>query len=89
VSELYDDPNRQVVRPDESAAWDEGEGGTMHPGPKGEEPDEALTGTTLAASGDYEAMTKDELIALAQSRGISPANATMTKAELIAALDAG
>lgn len=88
MSELLDDPNRQVVRPDQSAAWDEGEGGTMHPGPKAEEP-EALSGTTLVTSEDYEAMTKDELIALAQSRGISPANAAMSKADLIAALEAG
>ena len=38
---------------------------------------------------DYENMTKDELIAEAQEQGISPANASMTKAELVEALEAG
>lgn len=27
---LWDAPNQQVVRPDESAPWDEGDGGTTH-----------------------------------------------------------
>jgi hypothetical protein len=35
---------------------------------------------------DLDAMSKDELLALAKERGVSPANATMTKAELKAAL---
>ena len=35
---------------------------------------------------DLDAMTKDELLALAKQRGISPANAAMTKDELRAAL---
>jgi hypothetical protein len=35
---------------------------------------------------DLDAMSKDELIALAKERGVSPANATMTKNELKAAL---
>ena len=36
---------------------------------------------------DLDAMTKDQLLALAQSMGISPANAAMTKAELRAAVE--
>lgn len=44
---------------------------------------EPATGT------DYDAMSKDELLALAKERGVSPANATMTKTELKAALDQG
>jgi hypothetical protein len=38
---------------------------------------------------DLDAMTKDELIDYAQAQGISPANATMTKAELREAIEAG
>ena len=38
---------------------------------------------------DLDSMDKSELIALAKERGISPANATMTKAELKAALEQG
>lgn len=43
---------------------------------------EPATGT------DYDGMSKDELLALAKERGVSPANATMTKDQLKAALDA-
>jgi len=39
-----------------------------------------------ATGEDLDAMSKDELLALAKERGVSPANATMTKAELKAAL---
>ena len=83
MSELLDAPNQQVVRADGSGPWEEGAGGSGEAvaGPKAEEP--------TAAETDYESMTKDQLIELAQSRGISPANAAMSKAELIAALDAG
>jgi hypothetical protein len=35
---------------------------------------------------DLDAMSKEDLLALAKERGVSPANATMTKAELKAAL---
>ena len=41
-----------------------------------------------ASTGLYDNMTKAELIALAQERGISPANAAMSKADLIAGLEA-
>ena len=86
MSELLDAPNQQVVRPDGSAPWEEGAGGSGEAvaEPKAEEGE-----APALVTADYESMTKDELIALAQSRGISPANAAMSKAELIAALDAG
>jgi hypothetical protein len=41
-----------------------------------------------AEEGGLEAMTKDELLARAQELGASPANASMTKAELVAAIEA-
>ena len=31
MGEIHDAPNQQVVRPDESAPWEEGEGGSEHP----------------------------------------------------------
>jgi len=73
---LWDAPNQQVVRADESAPWEEA-GGPPEP--------RAADGTPVS---EYEAMTKAELIDLAQQRGISPANSDMTKAELVAALEA-
>jgi len=36
---------------------------------------------------DLDSLTKDELLELAQERGVSPANASMTKDELKAALE--
>ena len=66
---VWDAPNQQVVRPDASAPWDEGTGGTEA------EP------TGLAA------MTKAELLALAESLGVTPANNAMTKAELQAGIE--
>jgi hypothetical protein len=74
---IYDDPNREVVGVE--PAWVEGDGGG---------PVDPKTGTTAEPDG-LEAMTKDELIAYAQERGISPANAAMTKAELVASIEAG
>ena len=82
---LWDAPNQQVVRPDESAPWDEGGGGSSHP----ETEPQAELEPEPAAGDDYNAMTKAQLIELAQARGISPANNDMTKDELIAALEAG
>jgi hypothetical protein len=70
---LWDAPNQQVVRPDESAPWDEGDGGTTH---------EPATEPQAGGRVDLDAMTKDELLAHAQSIGASPANAGMTKDEL-------
>ena len=86
MSELHDAPNQQVVRPDGSAPWEEGEGGSSQP--EGT-PTQAEEPAEVPAGEDYAAMTKADLISLAQSRGISPANNDMTKDELIAALEAG
>ena len=75
---VWDAPNQQVVREDESAPWEEGTGG--EPGevqPVAEQQPEGL-----------DAMTKDELLAYAQELGVSPANAGMTKDELRAGIDA-
>jgi len=75
----WDAPNQQVVRPDESAPWEEGEGGSEHPSPK----DEGGGGVV-----DLEAMTKDQLLAYAQAHGVSPANAAMNKADIVASIQA-
>jgi hypothetical protein len=77
---VFDDPNREAVGLD--PAWVEGTGGA---------PGEAVT-PQAAASGPPEAagldgMTKDQLLAYAQELGVSPANASMTKDELRAAID--
>lgn len=99
--EQYDAPNQQVVRPDGSGPWDEGTGGSGgEASPPESEPREDETAADDAAAAeaddgeasttrpDLDAMTKDELLALAQSLGISPANAAMTKGEIRASLDA-
>jgi hypothetical protein len=77
---VYDDPNRECLGLD--PAWVEGTGGESgEPEPKeGEgEPTEPS---------ELDAMTKDELLAYAQSLGISPANASMNKDELRASIEA-
>lgn len=68
----YDAPNQQVVRPDESAPWDEGSGGSQHPEEKDTNP--------------LDAMTKEELLAYAEEQGLEVSSA-MTKAEIRAAID--
>ena len=78
---IYDDPNREVVRPDSSPAWEEGDGGSVVDQPAGRPVPERR-------DDDYDSMTKAELIDLARERGISPANADMSKAELMDALEA-
>jgi len=80
---LWDAPNQQVVRADASGPWDEGSGGTPGNG-------EVVPGVEEAGEepSSLEAMTKEELIAYAQERGISPANASMNKADLIASIEA-
>jgi len=70
---LWDAPNQQVVRADESAPWEEGTGGGG--GDAGVEP----TG--------LDGMTKAELLDYAKQLGVSPANNDMTKEELRAAID--
>ena len=76
----YDAPNQQVVRPDASAPWDEGEGGSAGeaPGP---------TATATSDRSDLDEMTKAELLDYGQSIGASPANNNMTKEELRASVD--
>jgi Rho termination factor, N-terminal domain len=69
---VYDDPNRQAVGLD--PAWVEGEGG------------EGVGSGT--GPGPLDAMTKDDLLTMAQELGVSPANASMNKADLIAGIEA-
>jgi hypothetical protein len=75
VSEPFDYPNKQVLGLD--PPWVEGTGGTAA------EPLEPSEPTT-----DLDEMTKDELLQVARDRGVSPANAAMTKEELRASIDA-
>jgi hypothetical protein len=75
---VFDDPNRQAVGVE--PAWVEGTGGPVLE-PK---TDQAEQG----GGSDLDAMTKDQLLEYAQSRGISPANASMTKDELKASIQA-
>jgi hypothetical protein len=70
---LWDAPNQQVVRDDHSPPWEEGTGGATD---------------TPTEEDDVDAMTKDELLTYAQGLGVSPANASMTKADLIAGIQA-
>lgn len=86
-----DDPNRQAVGLE--PAWVEGTGGeagdaAASPEAEAEAEAEAGADGEAPSAEELDAMTKDELLALAQSLGISPANAAMTKAELRAAVDA-
>ena len=69
---VWDAPNQQVVRPDESGPWDDGAGGSVDPDPKNGDP--------------LDSMTKDELLAYAEEHGVD-VNASMTKADIRAAID--
>jgi len=73
MSGQWDAPNQQVVRPDQSAPWDEGSGGSSRgePAPKG-----------------LDEMTKAQLLDYAADHGVA-ADDSMTKAEIRAAIDAG
>jgi hypothetical protein len=73
---LWDAPNQQVVRADESPPWEEGTGNGGGPDPQASD------------DNDLDTMTKDELLSYAQELGVSPANAGMTKDELRAGIDA-
>jgi hypothetical protein len=70
----FDDPNREAVGL--APAWEEGTGG----GSGDETPPEPPP--------ELDAMTKDELLAVAAERGLN-ANATMTKAEIRQVIDEG
>ena len=77
---IWSQPNQQAVR-DGSPVMSESN--------TGDNPDPPLADSADDASaGDYGGWTKAELLDEAQSRGLSPANAAMTKDELIAALEA-
>jgi hypothetical protein len=73
---LWDAPNQQVVRDDHSAPWEEGTGGDTD------------VPTATGGGDDLDAMTKDDLLAYAQGLGVSPANASMNKADLLAGIKA-
>lgn len=66
-----DAPNQQVVRPDASAPWEEGEGGS--------------TQADAPEADPLDSMTKAELIEEADARGVD-VDATATKAEIREAL---
>jgi hypothetical protein len=87
--QVWDAPNQQAVRDDQSAPWDEGSGGT--PGPSAEELAEqqlaAQEESATQSEADLDSMTKDQLLSYAQSKGISPANASMTKDEIRASIE--
>jgi hypothetical protein len=84
--QVWDAPNQQAVRDDQSAPWDEGSGGT--PGPSAEELAERQQAAPAAEEQpDLDSMTKDQLLSYAQSKGISPANASMTKDEIRASIE--
>lgn len=84
MTDLWDAPNQQVVRPDESGPWQEGTGGATAPPaptpPPGEDTEPDL---------DLDALTKAQLLELAQRLGLSPANNDMTKDELKQVILAG
>jgi hypothetical protein len=79
MSELWDAPNQQVVRADESPPWEEGTGG--EPG----DPDAEVEPVEVSA---LDQMTKAELLEHARELGVTPANSDMTKEELRAAIAA-
>jgi hypothetical protein len=76
---IYDDPNREAVGLE--PAWVEGTGG---------EPGELVAAepANTESGSDLDAMSKDDLLAMAQELGVSPANASMNKADLIAGIQA-
>ena len=71
MSERWDDPNRQAVGLD----------------PVGQSGGQAQPAAQARAEGSLDEMTKDELLAYAKDRGISPANAAMSKDEIRESID--
>jgi hypothetical protein len=69
--EIWDAPNQQVVRPDQSGPWDEGSGGSQSAAPEQQI--------------QVDDMTKAQLLAYADEHGID-VDDTMTRAELRAQL---
>ena len=88
---FYDAPNQQVVRADQSGPWEEGTGGDpgepVAPPPPPEEPGVQQQQAGRPTDADLDAMTKAELLAYAQSQGISPANNDMTKEQIRESID--
>jgi hypothetical protein len=76
-STLWDAPNQQVVREDQSGPGIDSPGVPIDPG----EPDGPAEEPTL------DEMTKAQLLEYAQSKGYSPANHAMTKEEIRATID--
>jgi hypothetical protein len=75
---IWDDPNQQVVREDQSPSWEEGTGAGGNPDPPLERDEEPT----------LDEMTKQQLLEYAQGKGYSPANAAMSKDEIRATIDA-
>jgi hypothetical protein len=76
--ELWDAPNQQVVRPDQSPPWEEGEGGSEGAGPK----------SSRSSGGEptVDEMTKAQLLERAAELDLD-VDDQMTKAELRAAIN--
>ena len=77
---IWDYPNTQVVREDQSAPWNEGAGGGGNPDPQ-ETPEGPQTTSQL------DGMTKEQLLDYARDHNVSPANAGMTKEEIRQSID--
>ena len=86
MSEQWDAPNQQVVRPDESGPW-QGKGQGAGAGAGADVDGTPEQGDTSTGTPDMAGMTKDEMLAHAQELGVTPANHNMTKDELRAAID--
>jgi hypothetical protein len=75
--QMWDAPNQQVVRPDQSAPWDEGTGGSENAGPKAVEDSNEPT---------LDEMTKNQLLAYADEHGID-VDPSLPKADVRTAID--
>ena len=69
---LWDAPNQQVVREDESPPWEEGMGGGGNPDPQ---------------TGGLDSMTKPELLDHAHGLGLDDVSDSDTKAEIRKRID--
>jgi hypothetical protein len=74
---LWDAPNQQVVRPDQSAPWDEGTGGSENASPKAVDESNEPT---------LDEMTKNQLLAYADDHGID-VDQSSSKADIRTAID--
>ena len=90
TSDRLDAPNQQVVRPDASAPWDEGEGGTEAAVEPATDAEREVREAEPEVESEPEQnplddMTKGELIDEAERRGVD-VDASATKAEIREAL---